>query len=72
MEQKKSFTEILKMWFDYFSNMKEGQQIEVAVSGKRDPELFIEMCKSFIDAGNYDFEFTDGYKFFRRMTAWPE
>jgi hypothetical protein len=72
MEKKKTFTEITTMWFDYFSKMKPDQSIEIAVSGKRDPELFIDMCKEFIDRGNMDFEFTNDYKYFRRMTSWPE
>jgi hypothetical protein len=66
------FQEKLDMWFNRFSQMKPGQSIEIAVVGKRDPELFIDVCKRFIDHGNMDFEFTNDYKYFRRMTSWPE
>ena len=67
---QKTFTETLNFWYEKFSKMKVGQQIEIAVTGKRDPELFTDICKSFIDAGNNDFEFSSDWRFFRRTTAW--
>lgn len=71
MEKKKTFSEIANMWFEYFAKMKPEQRLEIAVSGKRDPALFVDMCKSFIDQGNIDFEFTNDYKYFRRISSWP-
>lgn len=60
------FSETLEKWYDKFRNMKPGQQIEIAVTGKRDPELFMAICKSFIDE-NHDFELSNDYKYFKRI-----
>lgn len=59
--------EILEKWFNKFGEMKPGQQIEVAVTGKRDPALFTDICKMFIDSGNFDFEFSNDYRYFKRI-----
>lgn len=69
MEKKRTFTEVALMWFKYFSEMQPGDQIEIAVKGKRDPALFIDVCKEFIDQGNPSFEFSNDYKFFRRINS---
>jgi len=61
--------EILEKWFKKFSEMKPGQRIEIALTGKRDPALFTDICKHFIDAGNMDFELSNDYKYFKRINT---
>ena len=59
--------EKLQEWFTRFGTMKRGQAYEVGVTGKRNPELFIAMGKHFIDCGNEDYEFSNDYKYFKRI-----
>ena len=63
----KNFQEQLDYWFACFNRMIPGNAIEIALTGKRDPQLFTEICKTFIDQGNLDFEFTNDYKHFKRI-----
>lgn len=65
----KTFTEILSSWFEYFDKMKIDEKIEIAVYGRRDPLLFIQMCKEYINQGHFDFEFSNDYKYFKRINA---
>ena len=66
---QKTFSETLEMWYKKFSEMKPGQGIDIEKIGKRDIELFTAICKSFIDAGNMDFEFSNDFKYFRRTNT---
>ena len=70
MTKKLTLSEIIKLWFDHFDKMLIGQRINVLEVGKRDPELFTDMCKAYID-GHPDYSFTNDYKFFKRDTPWP-
>lgn len=54
-------------WFLFFDNMLPGQAIEINTTGKRDPELFKQMCMLYIDEGHNDFEFSNDYKYFKRI-----
>lgn len=62
----KNFQDQLDYWFACFGRMKAENMIEIALTGKRDIQLFTDICKSYIDAGNMDFDFTEDYKYFRR------
>lgn len=46
--------------------MKPGEKLDIQNVGKRDPELFLSICKSFID-DNPDFELSNDYKFLKRI-----
>lgn len=56
-------------WFIFFDKMLPGQAIEVATVGKRDPELFKQMCIFYIDENHPDFEFSNDYKYFKRINS---
>lgn len=72
MEKKKTFTEIVNAWYAYFLAMKPGDKIEIAVKAKRDPALFIDICKDFIDHGNESYSFSNDKKYFKRGESWPK
>lgn len=64
-----SFTDDYYKTFAGLESMKPGESVELSKTkiGKQDIELIIEVCKIFIDEGNYDFEFSNDYKFIRRL-----
>lgn len=68
----KNFSEVMAEWFAKFDSMIPGQAIDIGVSGKRDPELFTDMCKEYINNGHEDFSFTNDYKYFKRNTKWHD
>lgn len=47
--------------------MLPGQAIEIATVGKRDPELFKQMCMFYIDENHSDFEMSNDYRYFKRI-----
>ena len=59
--------EIQEKAFKIFRALKPGQVIIVREFAKKDPKAFIQVGKDFIDAGNWNYEFTKDYKSFRRM-----
>lgn len=59
--------ELRERVYNVFRYLKPGQQIIIKEFAKKDPASFIQYGKDFIDEGNYNYEFTDGYKAFRRM-----
>jgi hypothetical protein len=63
---QKTFSQILDDWFLRFDRMIPGQAIEIASTAKRDPKLFIDICKFYIDNEHPDYSFTNDYKYFKR------
>jgi hypothetical protein len=63
----KNFQEQLDYWFECFARMKPGNAIEIELTGKRDPQLFTDICKEYINQNHYDFEITNDYKYFKRI-----
>lgn len=68
-----SFTEDYYKTLSGLKTLKTGESVELKKTkiGSKDIDLIIEVCKEFIDAGNPDFEFSNDYKFIRRLHAWP-
>ena len=60
------FEETLNKWYGKFSKMKPGERLNIEEVGKRDPELFLDICKSFID-DNPDFELSVDMKYLKRI-----
>lgn len=60
-------SEIQEKTFCLFRKLKPGQVIIVREFAKRNPTGFIQAAKDFIDAGNWNYEFSHEYKSFRRM-----
>ncbi|ASU34369.1 hypothetical protein MuYL_2482 [Mucilaginibacter xinganensis] len=46
--------------------MKLGEKLDIQTVGKRDPKLFLDICKSFIDE-NADFELSNDKKYLKRI-----
>lgn len=64
----KNFSDRVLEWWVKFEAMKPGDAYEVKECSRK-PEMFIEMCKYFIDHsenGMY-FEFSNCYKYFKRF-----
>lgn len=57
----------IKKWFAIFEAMNPGQAIEVSEVAKRDPKLFIDLAKCFIDGNPETHEFSNCYKYFKRV-----
>lgn len=68
----KTFSQVMTEWFTRFDKMIPGEAVEIATSGKRDPVLFTDMCKTYIDQNHPDFSFTNDYKYFKRNSPWPD
>lgn len=66
---EKTLSEVIELWFAFFKKMKVGQKIEIAHYGKRDPKLFTDMCKCFID-DNPDYEISNDYKYFKKCSPY--
>lgn len=51
-------------------NMLPGSQIKVATTslGRQDVQAMIDLSKEFIDNGNYDYEFSNDYRFIKRLS----
>lgn len=49
--------------------MKPGEQRKIALTklGEINLDLMIEVCKDFIDNGNYDYEFSNDFRFIKRL-----
>lgn len=60
------FQDTLNIWYGKFRKMKPGEKLDIQNVGKRDPELFLDICKSFID-DNMDFELTNDKRFLKRI-----
>lgn len=60
------FQYVLNTWYGKFGKMKPGEKLDIQTVGKRDPELFLGICKSFID-DNADFELTNDRKYLKRI-----
>lgn len=66
-----TFSELCNQTFAGLSKMAPGSAVELSKTqilrdfGK---EHAIEVCKQFIDSGNYDFEFSDDYKYIKRLS----
>jgi hypothetical protein len=66
---KPKFSDWLNHWWQKFDAMEVGTAYEAAKCAK-DPELFTEVCKDYIDRaenGNC-YEFSEDYKFFKKFT----
>lgn len=66
-----TLTEISNKTFANLEKLKPGTRAEIAKSEiaiKFGIEVAVDTCKLFIDAGNYDFELTDDYKFIKRLS----
>lgn len=50
--------------------MKPGEKIDINEVGRRDPELFLSICKTFIDDNNPDFELSNDYRYFKRINKY--
>jgi hypothetical protein len=64
------FGHTLDEWFRAFDKMKPGSAIEIKKFAKDDPKTLIDIGKMFIDAGNMDYEFTNDYKYFKRINSY--
>jgi len=64
-----TFEEKLNEWFKKFEKMQPGEKIDIEKTGRRDPELFTDMCKFFIDQGHEDFELSNDKKYFKRINT---
>jgi hypothetical protein len=64
----KTFSNIVDDWNIRFDKMKDGEKIEISVVGKRDPDLFIDMCKNYINT-HPNYEFSSDYKFIRKLNT---
>lgn len=64
-----SFTEDYNRTVTGLLSLNPGESVELIKTkiGKQDIELMIDACKNFIDSGNYDFEFSNDYKYIRRI-----
>lgn len=64
-----TFSSWVHQWWQKFDSMDVGTAYEVSKCAK-DPELFIEICKNFIDYAENGmfYEFSNDYKFFKRFT----
>lgn len=60
------FKDVLNTWYGKFGKMKPGEKLDIQTVGKRDPELFLDICKSFIDE-NEDFELSNDKRFLKRI-----
>ena len=54
-------------WFAIFEAMKPGQMIEVADVAKKDPKLFTDLCKTFIDGNPETHEMSNDYAYLKRI-----
>lgn len=61
------YSHVIAKVYDRFRLMKVGDYVEIDKEAKKDPQLFIEICKEFINQGNHDFEFSNDYKYFKRI-----
>lgn len=64
------FQDTLNKWFGKFRKMKPGEKIDINEVGRRDPELFLSICKTFIDDNNPDFELSNDYRYFKRINKY--
>jgi hypothetical protein len=65
--RSKPFTDAVTAWYAKFDAMKVGTAYEIAACTKNS-EMFIEIAKEYIDLGNYQYEFSSDYKYFKRFT----
>jgi hypothetical protein len=68
-EQLRKFAEWVEKWWQNFSKMEAGTAYECAKCAKN-VEFFIQMAKDFIDhyEFGYQWEFSNDYKYFKRIT----
>lgn len=67
-ELDKKLNTVINAWFSFFDKMKVGEKIELEKHGKKNPKLFLDICRSFID-GNPSFEISNDYKYFQRCAC---
>ena len=67
-EEEKKLNSVINAWFQFFSKMKVGEQIELAKHGKKNAKLFLDICRSFID-GNPEWQMTEDYLFIEKFTS---
>lgn len=73
---RETFEQRLERQYEIFRQMIPYGELgtkngEIRISDYKDPALMIDICKSFIDLGNNDYEFSTNYEFFRRIGQWP-
>lgn len=67
MPQSK-FTQWVQSWWQRFDKMEKSQAYEISKCAK-DQELFIEVCKNYIDNSEHGnkYEFSNDYKYFKKF-----
>ena len=59
--------EAIQRVFTRLRNMKPGEKLDIEKEAKGRPDLYIAICKMFIDSGFYNYEFNSKYTKIRRL-----
>lgn len=62
-----AYNEARSRLFEKFDKMKPGKPLGIAKEANGRPDLYIAICKEYIDAGNNHYEFSSDYSTFRRL-----
>ena len=59
--------EAIQRVFTRLKEMKPGEVLNIEKEAKGRPDLYIAICKEFIDSGYYNYEFNSKYTKIRRL-----
>lgn len=63
------FSEVVLRWYKKFNEMKIGDRFEISICAPKNPDLFIDMIKCYMDfeQGYKTHEFSNDFKYFKRI-----